>query len=84
MKVFNIKVLLQPYGEGEKFTEEYTEIFDETDSVETCVRMKYGFSHDILKIEFEEVEKIHISQTFLRKESKQLYLDIIKNLIDRL
>jgi hypothetical protein len=72
MKQYNLTVDVQEHGISKIETKTCKVILSNKDNVEEYAQMMYGCWYDVLRVEYEECEEIHISKTYLIEQAYKL------------
>ena len=72
MKQYDLTVEVKEHGMSKVEIKRCKIILSDKDNVEEYAQMMYGCWYDVLRVEYEECEEIHISKTYLIEQAYNL------------
>lgn len=72
MKQFDLTVKVQEHGMSKIETKICKIILSDNDNINEFAQMMYGCWYDVLKVEYQECETIHVSKTYLIEEAYKM------------
>jgi hypothetical protein len=72
MKQYDLTVKVQEHGMSKIETKTSKVILSDKDNVKEFAQMMYGCWYDVLRVDYEECDEIHISKTYLIEQAYKM------------